>query len=353
MDINSVIQPDRHDEEASTSTPEERIPGEQLPRGTRIQSKALLLLYDAEIPILEYKEAMRSVIVKYCKGSVLTFESYQKRDNLCCVLISASAAILTRKSTIFDWKGVFPRIHVLKGESQIALARVYIELDKPRKNKQKQETSGLRTRRTAAVRMAIMDPYSTPEPEVRVDHFRDWQIEALKLMDENTKRVSKPLGENESLRTRRAASNVHIVYINRNETVGRTAFLVALRSTYPERFLVVKDIPSEEEILRITRDATSRGWNGDTILFDMTSDQRDGTIHGTLKAVSGNTYALRCNNVWVFTSIPPDLTPIHTRPWKLLQITTGGRSNTRALLKELDRDTASDIRERTLGYAQA
>lgn len=210
-----------------------------------------------------------------------------------------------------------------------------------------------RTRETQATKVLKTPekyPEIMPEPlwnnKQTVANLGGWQREVLDMIKSNSDYVA-PTGKINSTGvlsvrglSRPQDNKRRLVNIVRStgRLVGRTFFLDVLKSTHPERFLILRGVPESlrfSEIAYIKR--LSDEWNGDCVIFDV---RKKCPIEQMIETLGAASRLSDCFNVWVFMDWWPEVHGDDLDPcWRFFQIASSIEDDLILTIKEVSSET--------------
>lgn len=115
------------------------------------------------------------------------------------------------------------------------------------------------------------------------------------------------------------------------DSVGKTEFCKMLLDSDPESFYVVQGAPMYRDFATIIEGALKSGWNGDTLLFNLTMKSEDHkSIYDIAEAAkdglltstkyTGRLSRLECKNVWIFANFYPKTSSVVRNRWQIYHV---------------------------------
>lgn len=128
---------------------------------------------------------------------------------------------------------------------------------------------------------------------------------------------------------RRVGRKVIAVY-NDLGNCGKTALIKKLMKYEPERFLCMQGVSKARDISTTIINAFEKGWNGDTILINLTRQAADHKIYNSIEMCIdgfitsekwvGTTKCWDCKNIAIFTNFMPNIHAMSTDRWEVYSV---------------------------------
>lgn len=374
-----------HSREASRAPNVEDLPpGDPEVKGRAVcfNNTSMMLTYKTHLPKAEYKDWFANIICplyggENCKVEFLEL-AHETGDSQCPYLhthvvfqVSKRYPLKTRKQHALDWcwmndDPIHPNWTYINTKVHMKRAKRYLAKEDPENVHLKDKTMNyidviqnskcvgeaaqkLETPMAQIMQLkcawTIFQIAEDEEPEISVDHLLRWQKEVYTKINLNSMPLPKPSPLKDSAVKGKpgervplpgAASHfdrrnriIHLV-VDPKGGAGKTALIKALAHSDKKRFLACQGVPTTRDFATQVQIAQEQGWNGDTILFNLTREQVDWKVMGTVEAAidgfltstkyEGKTVMFNCKNVWIFSNDMPRLKSVSLDRWKIFHV---------------------------------
>lgn len=325
----------------------------------RIQNKRLIVTYKThidKITILEFftaKAATKNIKLKFCRSA---HESADIKNPYLHthVVIEFEPAFESRNCRIFDittTEIIHPNIGKCKTNIHFENCKRYLAKEDKENADLLTETKSIITQILEcdtpldALKKHCTDPNRAPgiilihkykeKPIIDNTHkFKRWQIEMKEILDTsklqdieeiidvprdqwNTTPFEWPCGPDRM---------IDVIY-NPKGGCAKSKFIKWLVASNPKKYLGLQGVANIRDASTIIESAIENGWEGDTILINLTRQCADYKIYTALEAMRdgmmtsmkyrGKSFEWEMNNMVIFTNFMPNLTAMTTNRWKI------------------------------------